>query len=204
MKLVGGWIACGLLLAAAPAVAQGAAAARGPARAVAELNPEILAIARQIVDMAAPPETRRAMLLDSIDTMMAQVRAAALQGVEPDAGAEAIMTRHMARVREMTGRLIDSETPAIFAAIARAYARNFTLSELQEIRAFVSTPTGAKYFRTAGQLLADPDVAQANTAYMTSALRELTTVQTELRQDLTEYFRRQGGRRGNARAPTGS
>lgn len=186
MKMLGAMIACGLLLASTPGLAQGP-----PAAPAAQLDPANLALGNEIIELAFPPASRRAMLLGAVDTMMAQARAAAREtsGGRLDPGLERIVDRHIALLREVADRLIVEHTPPIFVAMARAYARNFTHDELLQIRAFVRAPAGAKYLQKSMELLADPDIAAANTAYMTQAFAVLEPLQAQLRRELEDYIR---------------
>jgi hypothetical protein len=178
--------ALALLLAAGgaePCLAQG-----GTNVAATALDPERLAVAREVVDLAFPQDRRHALLASVGDNMMMQVRDAVLAGHEVDPGAEQILQRYLERVRAATDRTITEGSPAIFAAVVRAYARMFTHDELVQIRAFVSTPAGAKYIQRSPDLLADPDVAQANTAYMRSAFATLQPLQAEFRREMEDYI----------------
>jgi len=183
--------ALALGLAAMPCAAQERAAG-----VAAELDPQRLELAGEIIDIAYPPQGRRELLLDAIDAMMAQIRtAAASSGRPPDAGAERIVERYLKRVRAAGEKAVDEHIPALFGAYARAYARGFTAAELTEIRAFVGTPTGAKYVRRSPQLLSDPDVARANSAYIATAMAATGPLQAELHQELSDYFRKAGTRK---------
>jgi len=122
------------------------------------------------------------------DTMVAQLRDALFAGHQLDAGVQAIFQRYLERVRTQTDPLITEYSPAIFAAMARAYARNFTRDELLQIRAFMATSAGAKYVQRSPELLADPDIAQANTAYFRRVMTVLEPLQADLRRELTEYM----------------
>ena len=169
----------------APCLAQS-----GPsAPAVAQAEPENLALAQEVIALAFPPDSRHAMLSRVGDAMMAQARNAALASSNGtfDAGEQQILEHYLARVREVSERTITERSAPLFTALARAYARMFTRDELVQIRAFVATPAGAKYLQRSGDLLSDPDVAQANTAYMQSALTSLQPLQVQLRQELIEY-----------------
>lgn len=172
-------------IGAAPGLAQESAPT-----VAADLDPRRLELARQIVDIAFPPEGRREMLLRAGDTMAAQARTALSSNAGPafDAGMEQILQRFFDRSRSMTERAVDEHEAALFEAIARGYARQFTAAELTEIRAFVATPTGAKYVRRSPELLSDPDVARANSAYMATVFAGLQPLQAELRRELTEYL----------------
>jgi hypothetical protein len=118
--------------------------------------------------------------------MIEQTRSALAPGMDFAADPELapIFDRYIARVRVLSEQAISNESPALFSAIARAYARRFSGSELAEIRAFARTPAGGKFLRDAPDLLTDPDVAAANTAYMTNAFVALRPAIEELRRDL--------------------
>ena len=187
MELLGKIIACGLLLAAAPGLAQSPGAAP-----VAELNPANLAVAEEIIALAFPPASRQQMLLRAIDMVMAQARAAAREasGGQIDAGMERIVDRHLAELQAAAEPLVAQYTPPIFAAMARAYARNFSNDELVQIRAFVATPAGSKYLQRSMEMVGDPDIAAANTQYMRQAIGVIEPIQTRLRAELLEYLGR--------------
>lgn len=174
---------------AVPCLAQAevtAAAAPAP-------DPDRLAAARELVDIAFPAENRSQLFANSIRTMMAQARAAMVDplGEQLDEGARQIIERYLARMQLQITKSADAAIPIFFDAYARAYARQFTRDELIEITAFVTTPTGSKYFQRSSELLADPDFAAANTAYMKSALEALRPMQAELVQELTVYLKAQ-------------
>jgi hypothetical protein len=172
---------------AAPAPAQPATAA------AAKVDPQSLSIAKDIVDLAYPPERRQALLMRTMDVMMVQIRAASAQagGGRADPGADAILDRFVVKVRAVVEPVVAKESPALFAAFARAYARNFTRDELLQIRAFVATPAGAKYTLRSADLLSDPEVAEANTAYMNHTLIAIQPLQAEARQALAEHYKAQ-------------
>jgi hypothetical protein len=114
---------------AAPCPAQEPAPA-----AAAELDPQRLELAREIVDLAYPPNRRREMLLRAVDAMVAQTRAAQANtpGPEMDPGAKLILDRFVERTRAEAERAIDQHVSALFGSYARGYARRFTAPELAE------------------------------------------------------------------------
>jgi hypothetical protein len=182
-----------LLTAGSAAIAQPAPPIVSvPSPAPAPLDPERLAIAQEVVDLAFPPEQRQAMLAKTGETFMAQMRSAMVgpNGLELDSGARAIFERHLDRIRAINGRMIAEGSPPIFVALARAYARAFTRDELLQIRAFIATPTGAKYLQRSMDMLSDPDVAVANTLYFERVMREIRPLQAELLAELTVYFQK--------------
>ena len=187
MRLFAAFAIAFAAIASGPCLAQDAAGA-----APAQLDPESLTIANEIIDLSFPRDQRHAMLLRVVDTMMAQVRAATTEaaGGAADAGIEPILERYVARARGQTERAIADHSAGLFAAYGRAYARQFTRDELAQIRAFVSTPAGQRYVQRSSELLSDPDVAQANTAYMRSVFSTLEPLQAELRRELRDYLAR--------------
>jgi hypothetical protein len=187
------FFACaGLLFAvggAAPSLAQSPAPA--PATA-APLDSENLAIAQEIVALAYPPESRHAMLMRVSDSMTGQMRRAVFppNGNPPDAAMQQIFDRYLDRVRAVTDRSFTDGIPAIFEAFARAYARQFSRDDLVQIRAFVSTPAGARYLQRSAELLSDPDVAEANSAYMATAFHAVQPLMDDLRREIAAYVAR--------------
>lgn len=164
---------------------------------VGALDPRSLTLATEIIDIAYPPDMRHAMLARSSDTMMAQARIASEQalGGNMDAEARQLLDHFMERIREITNRQIADGAPAIFIAMARAYARSFSYAELVQIRAFVATPAGTAFMQRSMDMLADPDVARANTAYMTQALQALEPLKAEFMEELRAYIERRERRR---------
>ncbi|MET1112624.1 MAG: DUF2059 domain-containing protein [Allosphingosinicella sp.] len=178
-----------LALSAAAGSASPAAAQAQAGAVAADLDPQRLKLGREIIAIAYPPERRREMLLGATDAITAQFRSAsASSGQAPDAGAERIVERFLGRVRAEGEKAIDIHAPALFDSFARGYARLFTAAELGEIRAFVGTAAGAKYVQRSPELLSDPDVAKANSAYMATILAALQPLQAEARRELDEYY----------------
>jgi hypothetical protein len=154
------------------------------------VEPERLAIAQEVVALAFPPERRQAMFMRVADSMMAQFRQATFgpTGGPPDPGPEAIFQRLVDRVRAQIERSTAEASPELFGAFARAYARMFTRDELVQIRAFVATPAGAKFVARSAELISDPDVARANTAFMTRYLAAIKPVQEDFMRELAQYY----------------
>ena len=98
------------------------------------------------------------------------------------------LDRYLSRVRASSNALIEEASPAVFAAFARAYARRFSHDDLVQIRAFVETPAGARFVQQVDDLLSDPDVAHANTAYMAAAFAALQPLQVQLFEELRAHL----------------
>lgn len=88
---------------------------------------------------------------------------------EGDATATASSEEAEAGVRRMTEAMIpifERIEPPIRAAIARIYARRYSLSELGELDAFFATPTGARYAEDSLTLMNDPEMVQTMASMM--------------------------------------
>lgn len=185
------------LLLALGATAPVHAAQDTPPVAIVGLDQRALALAGEVIDLAFPPDTRHAMMARAVESMMTQTRTAALAALETelDDDVSRIFDRYMDRVRALSNRQIVEGSPAIFAAMIRAYARAFTYAELLDIRAFVRTPTGMSFMQRSTELLADPDVARANTAYMAATLQALQPLEAQLMEELRAYVESRGRHR---------
>jgi hypothetical protein len=198
-----------LLITIAALLAVGAAgpilaAQETPPVPIVALDRRSLPVAIEIVERSFPPETRRAMFASALETFMAQARRASREARDErlSAAVEAILDRHLARGRAEIERVIAEASPELFAAVARAYARRFTYDELVQIRAFAATPAGAKFLQSGMDLFADPDVARANTAYMSAALAAMRPLQEQFMEELRAHFREDGQAPGDS--PTGT
>lgn len=182
------------LAGAAPCFAQAVAP---PAAAAPEPDPAALALARDVIELAFPPERRAAMFARVTEAMVTQSREA-VRGMTSgslDEGAQPILDRFLRRMLDEANRSVVANSAPLFAAMARAYARQFTLDELTQIRAFVATPAGAKYIQRSADLLADPDVAQANMEYTRRFMASIQPLREQLQRELTEYLQRHPPRR---------
>ena len=179
----------GLLLAActaAPCVAQSAPPT--PAAVVPAPDPEKLAIAQDIIRRGFPPESRQASLNRAGEAMMAQMREAVLlPSALSDPEIRRIVERYLVRLRSVSEETNRDGAPAIFEAMARAYARQFSRDDLVQIRAFVSTPAGANYLQRSMDLLSDPDVAAANRAHFARGYAAIQPVIEQARREMADY-----------------
>ena len=77
----------------------------------------------------------------------------------------------MRRMNEVMLPIFERIEPPIRMALARIYARRYSLAELGELDAFFATPTGARYAADSMTLMNDPEMVQA----MASVVGELLT-----------------------------
>lgn len=147
-----------------------------------------LALARQIVELGYPVEQREELFFGAMDQMTAQMRQSALANMPaPDPGATAILDRWLANYLSGAKDTLRQHMPAIMDGITRSYASLFTETELRDILAFVSTPSGQSFFVQSSQILSQPAFAEANQAYMADVLAELPAARAALVKELMEY-----------------
>lgn len=162
------------------------AAPQAPKSAV---DPARLAAAREVVSLAMPPATRDAMLAQMSTAMANNMRQGMLGNPQmkamfaQDPRLQPIFDRYMTRIQARTAETIRSGMPPLYDAMGRAYARRFTLPQLADLKAFFQTPTGRYYATQAGTIMADPDIAAAQSAMMGSAM---TATQTDVKAMVAE------------------
>lgn len=171
---------------AAPAFAQETAPIEEGAETI---SPERLALAQQIVDRGFPEETRETAFFGTMDQMVGQMREASLAaGGLDDEGAVAILDEWITDYVANSKTVLRGHIPRLMDGLARAYANTFTQDELNDILAFVSTSSGQRFFELSPALIAEPNFAAANQAYMDEVMGQLPKAQGELRDRLMEYF----------------
>lgn len=192
MRSISHLLICGIVsqLSTTPAMAQLAS------QVVAESDARGLAVAKDVVEIAFPPESRAKLFESVMNPLVAQMRAARMTtaGNQSDPGLDEITDRYIARALAEVREDLVVNAPGLFAAMARAYARNFSLSELVEIKAFVATPTGAKYIQRSSSVLSDPEVAACNTAYLQRLNQKVAAARQPLVDEIAAYLKKKRGK----------
>lgn len=163
------WIT-GLLLAAAIGSASPVYAAQEKAPAAAPsasaIDPVAQKKAQSLIEIILPPEQRDAMFASAVNAMMGNMLSGIMEGdstlrdaLEEAPEAKPVFAQFIDRQRELVIADLRETTPELMMAYANAYARLFTADELDQIAAFVRTPTGRKYVQRSSQILSDPDFA---------------------------------------------
>ena len=125
-----------------------------------------LSEAMAIMDVMFPAKSREQDMLDTAMTMGNQLAASMMSGpIFEEPGIRAIMDEFIGKMPDIMRPAIAKHLPNMIKSTAIAYTREFTLEELQDLRAFATTPSGERYFSTVQKLLADPAVAQSNQAF---------------------------------------
>lgn len=155
----------------------------------AQPDSDSLAIAREILDLGLPRDVREQTFFAAMDQMMAQMGEAVRgNSGEVDPGIAAITDRHIAQFRQEAQTVLVSHLPSLMDGWATAYANMFTLEELRDIRTFVATPSGQRFFQLSSAVMAEPAFASANQAYMNQIMSILPGMQERLRADILDYL----------------
>ncbi|MDY7099148.1 MAG: DUF2059 domain-containing protein [Pseudomonadota bacterium] len=149
-----------------------------------------LVLARQIVDLGFPEDTREALFFGAMDQMMIQTREASLKAYQlEDPEMVAILDAWIADYIEDSKVVLRSHIPTLIDAMSKSYAVMFTRKELEDILAFVSTPSGQRFFELSSAVLAEPNFAAANQAYMNETQALLPGAMKDLVDRLQEHVR---------------
>jgi hypothetical protein len=146
---------------------------------VLDLSQSSLDEARAIIDVMMPPAKRPEIFAALTSTIMTQMRANATRQML-DPGLRQIIGDFLDTVPARMAPVTEKHIPALVDAMVQAYAREFTLDELRQIRAFADSPAGGHYLSRSTALVADPYVVAANQNY----LKEATDLATSLRPEL--------------------
>ncbi len=148
-----------------PGAAFGQEAAPPATEGTADADPARLAAAQRVIDLAFPPAEAREMITSLVGTAFDQQLAAmdddpALKQTLREIPA---MRRPyetlMADMRSMAEEIMGDATPSLLAAVAEIYAARYSVAELGEVEAFLSTPTGRRYARDAFEMMGDERLA---------------------------------------------
>lgn len=174
-----------LLIAAVPAHAESQPSAVSKTSAV---DPAALAVAHQILAIGLPVAKREKMFSSVIDSINDQVRkSTANSGFTNDKDFEGILDRSSQRMLEALKPIFNAALPDIFESMARAYAREFSVDDLNALLAFVKTPAGQHFFERGPLILKDPDVQASQQRMMTQAVGKLPEMMRQTTKEIEEY-----------------
>jgi hypothetical protein len=122
--------------------------------------------AREVIELIIPPAQREAMFAQVVEGFMANMIGGMLQGNEDLRAAfdeeprlKPVFASFVERQRKLAMDDLRTTMPELTTAYVNAYARMFSVDELEAMRQFFATPTGAKYVRLSPGLVSDPDFA---------------------------------------------
>lgn len=174
-------LAVAVLAVTVPSVAAQTAPAAAPAP-----DPARLAAAQALMQRILPADKRDAMIEQMVRPMFENMRGAIFSGPKfesakaknPELAAtvETFMTDEF----EHSIGLMKATMPAMLNAMARAYARRFTLEQLEAIDTFFQTPAGRAYVELAPTVMADPDFLAVQRSMMTDTMAGMQQRMTRL------------------------
>jgi len=196
--------AAATLLVAGPAVAQ-TAPSPVPATNFAELapiDPQRLAASKQVIDQVWPLGTYQRIMHAVMDQMVNGTMASmydmpiddfakGLKTNTPDKATGKTLRQALAeedpyfeeRMRrsmkvmtdEMTAMMNEVE-PDVRVALANAYARRFTVAQLDDLHTFFQTPTGQIYAHESMMLMMGPDMMKAMQAFAPKMIQRMPAI----------------------------
>lgn len=211
-----GWAALAALAIPTAVHAQVAApAATAAAAPLPEVDSARLAAARPVIDRVWPLGTYARIMHAMMDQIMQSTMASmydmpmdqfasaagvdakaagALNGktmgqmmAEEDPAYRERMDRTMKVMTVEMTRMMTEIEPDVREAMARAYARRFTVAQLGDLDRFFQTPTGAIYANESLMLMMGPDMMQAMQAFVPRMMHEMPAIiakVTEATKDL--------------------
>jgi len=181
--------AAALLLAAATLAPLPAKAQTAPAPA-ADIDPARLAEARKLIEIMMPAALREQMI-DGIVSGVGQTMTQTLLNdpelkklMDEKPGARDVVMRFLDRQQQYTRDEMRANLPDMLEAMARAYARRFTVAQMREMGAFFATPTGQFYITQSYTILSDPDVTAWMQQLMRRSMDRMPGEATALRKEL--------------------
>ncbi|RYY27358.1 MAG: DUF2059 domain-containing protein [Sphingomonadales bacterium] len=181
------FLAAALLSVAAMPMAQ---AQTSPNAAPADVDPARLAAARLLIARIMPPDQVDKMMESITGSSMASLREAFAQDPsmakmrEDNPKAAMAMDRMLERQHRRGLDLVKAGMPGMTEAMARAYARRFTLPQMADLTAFFATPSGQVYLQQAPTVMADPDVSAWMTGLMRQTMEDLPAEMAKLTAEL--------------------
>jgi hypothetical protein len=161
-----------LALAATLALSPVAAHAQTAPAAASAPDPARLAASQALIERIMPADRRDAMIEQMVRPILANAREAMLSAppfaemARENPKLASAMNDFMSGEFERSIASTKAAMPAMLDAMARAYARRFTLDQMRDIDGFFQTPSGRAYVETAPTIMSDPDVQAAQRAMM--------------------------------------
>ena len=119
---------------------------------------ERMAVARQIVAIAMPPDQADVIVTRMLDALIGPTLANVGNRFDVDPGLKKLWTDYLNEITTTTRDTMRGMIPEMREAYTIAYARHFTREELGHILAFGQTATGAKYLSRSSELLQDKSI----------------------------------------------
>ena len=182
-------------LAALALIAAPASAAAQPANPVSQPGATELAAAHRLMEALLPKEQRDLMMEQMMSSMMTNLIGGIRQGLGVDAQVsravvEPVLDRFVERQKTQALAQLKTDMPDMIDAMSRAYARRFSVSQLDEMHAFFGSPTGQRYVMESVNIMADPDLAEWQRNSMAKSMEKLPEELKLLQKELEEALGR--------------
>jgi hypothetical protein len=130
------------------------------------IDPARLALARDVINLSMPEDQFDQMFRQMMGSFTQVMQQSRDPGEFSDPNVKAIMDRRMKEIPDQLLPVVNRHMPQIFGAMACAYAKEFSVPELTELRNFVATPTGRRFMIFGPKVMSDPGVMQEFQTYM--------------------------------------
>ena len=162
-------------------------------------DPARVAVARKLMDQIMPPATRDQMMA-SIMTGMSRNMVGAMRGnpeiaasMDKLPGAQGVFDKFMERQIAASTQDLIAHLPSMLDAMAIAYARRFTLVQLNEMATFFATSTGQAYIAQSPTIMTDPDVGKWMNDLMTRSMQRMPGQMAELKAEIEALEKKKSG-----------
>ncbi|GMN01563.1 hypothetical protein [Erythrobacter sp. MTPC3] len=145
-----------------------------------------LELANAILEKAYPEEAQVAMFQAVADQMEAQMMQSISQMIT-DPGSLQIIADWQDRISVETDAIMRRQIPDLMQAWAISYADIHTETELRDILAFVSTPSGKAMMSKSADIISHPAFAAANQTYMDETTAVVMSKLPELVKEVSAY-----------------
>jgi hypothetical protein len=193
-KLVGPVLGATLLIAAPAGAAsqpQAAQSVPAPAAKTTPVDPAALAVAHQILAIGMPVQKRSQMFTSLMDSVTEQARKSTENlAFSKDKDFQALLDRSVQRMWDEMRPIMNAALPDIYESMARAYARQFSIEDLNALLGFVKTPAGQHFFERSPLILKDPDVQAAQQRMTAQLITKLPEITRQNMQDVEAYVAR--------------
>lgn len=153
------------LILALPAAALAQPVASPPSAPASTPDPVRLEAANRLLAVMMPPARRQTL----VNTLLAVSNANIAKGMNAnpafaramsdDPRVKPIFLRFIRNQEAALREQLSANMPDMMTAMQRAYARRFSVAQMDEIRTFFASPTGQIYMDQGANIMADPDVA---------------------------------------------
>ncbi|WP_025560998.1 DUF2059 domain-containing protein [Sphingomonas sp. UNC305MFCol5.2] len=160
-------------------------------------DPARLAAAQALIERIMPADKRDAMVEQMVRPMLDNAREAMSNApmfadmARDNPKLASAMNGFMNEEFERSIATTKAAMPALFDAMARAYARRFTLDQMRDIGNFFKTPSGRAYIETAPTIMSDPDVQAAQRAMMNQTMAGMQERMAKLVETLRAEAKKQ-------------